>query len=110
MDPRHCEADNFMEQLGFLAEAFQMIDCLLDETLGLAARAIPAEQRVKCRFLLHAIFADPLSQKRVSVSRIQQIVSDLEPEPGAGRVPARVGARLWGRAPNEGARLDAPAE
>jgi hypothetical protein len=42
MDPRHCEADNFMEQLGFLAEAFQMIDCLLDETLGLAARAIPA--------------------------------------------------------------------
>ena len=49
MHPSHGEADDLMEQPGFLAEAFQMIDRLLDETLGLLTRAIRAEQRVQCR-------------------------------------------------------------
>src|SRR5437764_14563381 len=77
MHPSHGEADDLMQQPGFLAEALLMIDCLLDEILGQAARAIPAEQRVQCRLLLHAVLPDPFTEQRASVFRLQPIAGDL---------------------------------
>ena len=110
MRPRHGEADDLVQQPGFLTEALQMIDRLLDETLGLAARSIRAEQRNQCRLVLHPVLADPLSEERISVFRLQQIVSDLECEAEAMGVAAQPGAKLLRRAPHDGTRLDAPAE
>ncbi len=57
----HREARDGAEQVGFLAEAVQMVDRLLDQQVGLPARAFGAEQRDEGLLARRPVLADPLA-------------------------------------------------
>ncbi len=89
MVPLDREAGDRAQQIRLAPEALQMLDRLVDEQLGLLARALPAEQGDEGLLALGAVLADLLAGLLLLALLVEQVVGDLEGEADVAGIAAQ---------------------